>query len=81
MSYYEVEVTVLGGLEVTIGFTLDKAEPDVGIFQAYVRDWHIVAVKGKAIKCNSKFAQSLYDRITKSGEYLKLEERFIDYVY
>lgn len=81
MSYHEIEITILGGLEVTIGFTIDPAEHDVGISESYVRDWDIVAVKNKPIKWNGSFAKALYNRICKAGEYVEVEQKLIDGVY
>lgn len=47
---YETETTVLGGLPVTIEYTVQGAEPDVGIMSGYVDDWYIVAINGRAVK-------------------------------
>lgn len=50
---YEHDMTVLGGLPVTIEFTVQGAEPDVGIFSSYVDDWYIVAINGRPVgKCD-----------------------------
>lgn len=42
-----VDVEILGGLEVTVKFSIVRREPDVGIFEDYPEDWHITHVKGK----------------------------------
>lgn len=47
---YEIDTTVLGGLPVTVTFDVYPAEPDVGIFGAYVDDVHITHVAGKRKK-------------------------------
>lgn len=47
---YELETTVLGGLPVTIEFTVAGAEPDVGIMSAYVDEWYITHINGRAVK-------------------------------
>lgn len=47
---YEIDTTVLGGLPVTIEYTVQGAEPDVGIMSSYVDDWYIVAINGRAVK-------------------------------
>lgn len=47
---YEHDMTVLGGLPVTIEFTVSGAEPDVGIMSSGVDDWWIVAINGRAVK-------------------------------
>lgn len=49
MSYTH-ETRVLGGLPVTVGFNIQPAEPDVGIFSAYVDEWWIEEVNGRPIK-------------------------------
>lgn len=46
----EAEIRILGGLPVTIEYDVQGAEPDVGIMSAYVDDWYIVAVNGRAPK-------------------------------
>lgn len=53
MSYYH-DTTVLGGLLVTIGFTVQPAEPDVGIFSEYVDDWWIEAIAGRPVRRKEK---------------------------
>lgn len=47
---YETDITVLGGLPVTVEYTTQPAEPDVGIMSGYVDDWSIVAINGRAVK-------------------------------
>lgn len=49
MTYYH-DTTVLGGLPVTVGFTVAGAEPDVGIMSSYIDDWWIEDVAGKPKK-------------------------------
>lgn len=50
---YETDIRILGGLPVTIEYDVQPAEPDVGIFSAYVDDWSIVAINGRSVKkCN-----------------------------
>lgn len=46
----EVQVSVLGGLNVDVAFSVAPAEPDVGIFSPYVDNWQIVGVNGKRKK-------------------------------
>ena len=46
----EADITVLGGLPVTIEYTIAPAEPDVGIMSSYVDDWYIVAINGRSVK-------------------------------
>jgi len=47
---HEHDMTVLGGLPVTIEYDINSAEPDVGIFSAWVDDWSIVAINGRPVK-------------------------------
>lgn len=47
---YEIDTTVLGGLPVTVEFDVYPAEPDVGIFSAYVENVTITHVAGKRKK-------------------------------
>lgn len=47
---YEHDTTVLGGLPVTIEYTIQGAEPDVGIMSSYVDEWYIVAINGRPVK-------------------------------
>ena len=47
---YEHETTVLGGLPVTIEYTVQGAEPDVGIMSSYVDEWYITAINGRPVK-------------------------------
>lgn len=46
----ETDIRILGGLPVTIEYTVQGAEPDVGIMSGYVDDWYIVAINGRAVK-------------------------------
>ncbi|MBN46235.1 MAG: hypothetical protein CMH23_07155 [Methylophaga sp.] len=56
----QTEITVLGGLPVTIEFTVYPAEPDVGIMSDYIDEWSIVEIAGKPCK---KSPDWLYKRI------------------
>lgn len=73
---YEHEMRILGGLPVTVEFTIDGAEPDVGIMSDGVGEWWIVAVNGRYAKKGAKAPfQWVEDRIAKTkGE----EQRIID---
>lgn len=72
---YSVDITVLGGLPVTVEFTLCGAEPDVGIMSDYVDEWSIVAINDRTCK---RPPQWLYNRIdkTKGEEELLLEKLY-----
>lgn len=58
---YETELRILGGLPVTIEFTVNAAEPDVGYWGG-VDDWYVVAVNGKYGK-NAKSFDWVHKRI------------------
>lgn len=70
----QTEVTILGGLSVTIQFSLQAAEPEVGIMNSYVEDWEIVAIAGRKLRKAEK-CDWLYRRIdAKKGEEAKIME-------
>lgn len=58
-----MDITVLGGLPVTVTYTIAGAEPDVGIMSSYVDEWTITHIAGR--KCK-KEPQWLYNRILAS---------------
>lgn len=84
---YETEITILGGLPVTVEYEVQPAEPDVGIREAYVDDWAIVAVAGRAPKkVTPKSFNWLYKRIDATKNEINrimdaLEEDFGDRRY
>jgi len=74
---HEQDVTILGGLPVTVSFTIQRAEPDVGIMSDYPEDVYVERVKEK--KIGDKFAQSLGKRIDDmKGEYDRLCETLME---
>jgi len=72
---HSADITVLGGLPVTVEFTLCRAEPDVGIMSSYVDEWTIVAIHDRLCK---RSPQWLYKRIDKkkNEEELLLEKLY-----
>ena len=58
----QTEVTILGGLKVTVEFNVCGSDPEVGIMSAYVEDWSIVEIAGRPLRKNEK-ADWLYRRI------------------
>jgi len=50
----EADIRILGGLPITVEYTVQGAEPDVGIMQAGVEEWWIVAVNGRYPKKGAK---------------------------
>jgi len=73
MSYYELDVTVLSGLSVTVSFNIQPPEPDLGLFSCYVEDINVIAVKGKKLKFNNWVDK----RIAKSGDLIRLEQELL----
>ncbi len=72
----EFDTTVLGGLPVTVEATFAGADPDVGIFSAYVDEWEIVAVNGRYCK---KSPEWIYKRLTDKDEE-SIQEEAYDYL-
>ena len=64
---YEHEMRILGGLPVTVEFTIEGADRSVGIMSDFVSEWEIVAVNGKyAKKGATQPFKWVYDRIDKT---------------
>lgn len=73
----QATVRVLGGLEITVEFSMQGAEPDVGIMSAYVEEWYITEIAGRPLR-KKESADWLYKRIeAKKGE----EERILEACY
>ena len=77
----EADITVLGGLPVTVEYTVQPAEKDVGIMGPYVEEYWITYVGTRRVKSEPKW---LTERIAKTkGEedriYQKLNELDNDY--
>ncbi|OHD25433.1 MAG: hypothetical protein A2Y38_12795 [Spirochaetes bacterium GWB1_59_5] len=71
----QTELRILGGLPVTVEFTMQPAERDVGIMSDYVEEWEVVEINGKRCK---KSPAWLYNRIeAKKGE----EDRILQACY
>lgn len=73
-----VDVTVLGGLQITVEFTTSGAEPDVGIMSSYVDEWYITHISGRPLRKKEK-CDWLYDRIAKAGEEEIIIEKCMEY--
>lgn len=69
----ETEVTVLGGLTITVEYTIQPAEPDVGLMTEYVDEWSISRIAGRPLHKNEK-ADWLYARIEKAKQEDKIIE-------
>lgn len=71
MGKFQLETRVLGGLPITVEFSMANADPDVGIMSEYVDEWYIIEVNGKKLK-NTQWVE---DRIhAKKGEEDRLVE-------
>lgn len=70
----QTEVAILGGLTVTVEFTMYGAEPDVGIMSDGVEEWSIIEIAGRPLR-KKESADWLYRRIeaTKGTEDKILE--------
>ena len=73
-----IDVRVLGGLEITVEFSIGRSEPDVGIMGDYVDEWYITHISGRALRKNEK-CQWLYDRIEKAKEEDTIIEKCLEY--
>lgn len=72
---YEADVTVLGGLLITVSFTIEGPDREVGIFYSSVNDWEITHIAGR--KCK-KSPGWLYDRIeARKDEVERLKENLM----
>jgi hypothetical protein len=72
-----MDITVLGGLPVTVEFNTQGPDPDVGIFGTCVEEWWITHINGR--KCK-KHPQWLEDRIdAKKGEEDRIVEQLNEY--
>ena len=57
-------IRILGGLPVTVTYTIQGPEPDVGITSSWVEDWEITHIAGRKVKGNR--ADWLYDKLNKN---------------
>lgn len=74
---HEQDVTILGGLPVTVSYVIQRAEPDVGIMSDYPEDFGIERVNGK--KIGDSFAKVLWKRLNDTkGEYERLCETLME---
>ena len=42
MKTYQKDITLFGFLPVTVSYTVQEADPGVGIMESYIDDWEIV---------------------------------------
>ena len=63
---HSVNVSVLGGLPVTVEYSIEAADPGVGIWGGGVEEWHIVAVAGRRRKVCPEWLQKRLDNDPKT---------------
>ncbi len=69
------DVSILGGLIVTISFSVAPPEPDNGIPCAYIDEWEFVAINGRP----KKNYDWLFNRISEQDENVILAQCLIAY--
>ena len=42
METYQKDITLFGFLPVTVSYTVQPAEPEIGLFHSYIDDWEII---------------------------------------
>lgn len=68
----EVDITVLGGLPVTVEYEVEGADPDVGIPSKYVGNYSITAIAGRTTRREPHW---LHNRIhSTAGEHSRILE-------
>ena len=60
----QTTLTVLGGLEITVEFHVQPAEPDVGIMSDYFEDWSICEIASRPLR-KKENAEWIYKRLSK----------------
>lgn len=65
------DLLVLGGLPVTVHYTVGRPDPYIGIFSPYIDDWYITKVCGR--KKSPSFLSAIQARILATEE-----ESFLD---
>ena len=62
---HHANITVLGGLPVTVTYTIQGPEPDVGIMSSWVEEFEITHIAGRKVKGNR--ANWLYTSSTRTN--------------
>lgn len=73
-----VDITVLGGMEITVEFTTGYEDGECGYPGHYVDEWYITHIAGRPLRKNEK-CQWLYDRIAKAGEEDRIVEKCLEH--
>lgn len=59
--YHSVHLTIFGGLPVTVEYSIEPADPSVGIWGGGVEDWHVVAINERRRKVCPEWLQKRLD--------------------
>lgn len=62
MSRHKASATVFGNVEIELQFTIQGAEPDVGIMTEYIEEWWVTHINGVSIsnpKSRDKFCEAV----------------------
>ncbi len=74
-----VDVTVLGGMEITVEFSTGYEDGECGYPGHYVEEWYITHIAGRALRKGEK-CDWLYKRIEDAKEEEKIVEKCLGYV-
>lgn len=74
----QIDIRVLGGLEITVEFTTGYEDGECGYPGHYVDEWYIVAIAGRNLRKGEK-CDWLYKRIEKAKEEDKIVEKCLEY--
>ena len=77
MTYPTCTISILGGLPVTVSYTIQGPEPDVGINSSWVEDFEITHIAGRKVKRASNAAW-LYTKLDKDP---KAYDAMIEAIY
>jgi hypothetical protein len=73
---HHADITVLGGLPVTVAYTIQGPDPDVGIPSSWVEEFEITHIAGRKVKGNR--ANWLHAKLDKDR---KAYDAAIDAIY
>lgn len=73
-----IDITVLGGLEISVEFTTGYEDGECGHPGHYIEEWYITHISGRALKKGEK-ADWLYRRIETAKEEEKIVEKCLEH--
>jgi hypothetical protein len=76
---YEIETTVCNGFPVLVGFTITRADPEVGYFNDWIDDYDIMTLKGMPAPWLRVSDEDLDRVFTKAMEHVDNQRRNRDY--